>query len=67
MLKEKNELIDSKCFASLILDYDIPASPFCDRYVSCRVLIDGCYDGYIITNSVEKAIEIFRSGKRERK
>lgn len=28
MIRPKNECIDCKCFASLILDYEIPASSY---------------------------------------
>ena len=57
MLREKNEVIAVKCFASLGLDYE-----FSD-YVSCRVLIDGWYDCGLIATSRDEAIEKFLSGK----
>ena len=55
MLRELNECIASRAFASLILDYE-----FTD-YVSCRVLVeDLCYDRITAANRNE-AIEKFRT------
>ena len=56
MVYEKNECIACKGFASLILDYE-----FSD-YVSCRVLIEDLYSGYVVAENREKAIDIFRAG-----
>lgn len=51
-----NECIDSKCFASLILDYEWP------DLVSCRILIEDVYQTRIHAANRAEAIEIFRSG-----
>ena len=66
MLREKNECIAARAFASLILDYEFPAIPEWDipASVSCRVLIeDVCYD-HIHAETREKAIEAFREWRR---
>lgn len=60
MIRPKKECIDCKCFASLILDYEIPASSFEKAYVSCRVLIEDLFAGYIVAESRTAAIEKFR-------
>ena len=61
MLREKNELIAQQAFGQLILDYES------EEYgVTCRVLIDGWYDGKIYAKDREEAIAAFRAGKWER-
>lgn len=57
MLKELNECIDSKAFASLILDYEY------DDYVSCRILIEDLFKARITAKNRTEAIEIFRGGQ----
>lgn len=58
MIRELNECIASRAFASLILDYE-----FSD-YVSCRVLIeDLCYDR-ITAATREEAIEKFKDWRK---
>ena len=59
MLREKNECIAARAFASLILDYEFP------EYVSCRVLIEDLYQTRIHAANRAEAIEIFTSGKWE--
>jgi len=56
MLREKEECIDSRAFASLILDYE-----FSD-YVSCRVLVEDLLRGYVVAKDRSEAIEKFRAG-----
>lgn len=58
-----NEVIDTKAFAALILDYEFLESPFdLPPYVSGRVLFDGVYHASITAESREEMIEKFRSG-----
>ena len=66
MLREKNECIAAKGFATLILDYEFEAQPEYNlpASVSCRVLIDGWYVDRIHAETREKAIEAFRTWKR---
>ena len=52
-MRELNECIASRAFASLILDYE-----FSD-YVSCRVLIEDLLDGRIHAATRAEAIEKF--------
>lgn len=59
MLREKNECIASRAFASLILDYEFPAENNLPAYVSCRVLIEDLYRGSITAETREQAIEKF--------
>ncbi len=61
MLKELNECIASRGFASLILDYDFPADDTLPAYVSCRVLIEDLYQDTITAASRAEAIEKFNS------
>ena len=63
MMREKNECIARKGFASLILDYEFSANDLLPAYVSCRVLIDGWYNGSITAESREAAIEKFYAGE----
>ena len=56
MLKELNECIDCKAFASLILDYEFT------NCVSCRVLIEDLMYARIQAKNRDEAIQIFRSG-----
>ena len=53
MLREKNECIAARAFASLILDYEFP------EYVSCRVLIEDLYQTTIHAASRAEAIPMF--------
>ena len=64
MKREMNLCIDSKAFASLILDYEYPADESFNlpAYVSCRILIEDLFYTRIHAENREKAIEIFRSG-----
>lgn len=62
MLKSKNECIDCKGFASLILDYEFPSDETLDSYVSCRVLIEDLFQTRIIGKSRDECIAQFRSG-----
>ena len=56
-MRELNECISSKAFASLILDYEFSDS------VSCRVLIEDLYSGYVVAKNRDEAIDIFRRGE----
>jgi hypothetical protein len=56
MLRELNECIDSKGFASLILDYE-----WFD-YVSCRILVEDLFQTRISAANRDEAIKVFRSG-----
>lgn len=58
----KNECIDSRAFAALILDYEYPASDPLPAYASGRVLIDGCFKAHICGTDRADLIEKFRSG-----
>jgi len=51
------ECIDTKAFASLILDYEW------DDMVSVRVLIEDLFQKRYHARNRDEAIEIFRSGK----
>lgn len=62
MLSPKNELIARKCFASLYLDYEFTGSDSLPASVSCRVLIDGCYNCHLYAATREEAIEKFYQG-----
>lgn len=62
MLRPKNECIDCKCFAALILDYEYNGSDGLPPMVSCRVLIEDLKAGEIVAETRDQAIEIFRSG-----
>ena len=62
MLREKNECIDCKAFASLILDYEWPESFGLPAAVSCRVLIEDVFQRRFQAPTREDAIKIFRSG-----
>lgn len=66
MLREKNECIASRAFASLILNYEFPADPEYNipACVSCRVLIEDICVDRIHAESREAAIEAFRTWKR---
>ena len=66
MMNPKNECIDARAFASLILDYEFPGDEIFEPLVSCRVLIEDLYNGSIAAKSREEAIEIFRSGSWRR-
>lgn len=63
MLIPKNECIASRAFASLILDYEfmenkdlgLPAE------VSCRILIEDLFQGYITASTRAEAIEKFNN------
>lgn len=61
----RNECIDCKCFASLILDYEFPENKELGwpAYVSCRVLVEDLKRGSIIAASRQEAIEKFRRGE----
>ena len=61
----KNECIDSKAFAALILDYEFAEDKNLGwpAYVSCRVLIDGWKRGDIVAANRQEAIEKFRRGE----
>lgn len=54
-MSELNVEIARRFFASLILDYEF------DNFVSCRVLIDGCFCRSLVASSREEAIEKFNS------
>jgi hypothetical protein len=56
MLRELNECIDSKGFASLILDYEW------SDYVSCRILVEDLFQTRISAANRDEAIKVFRSG-----
>lgn len=56
MLRELNECIDCKAFASLILDYEW------DDMVSVRVLIEDLFAKRYHAKNRDEAIQIFRSG-----
>ena len=58
----KNECIDSRAFAALILDYEYPGDDVLPPYVSGRVLIDGLYKAGITATSREELIAKFRGG-----
>lgn len=62
MLRPKNECIDARAFATLILDFEFPADDVLPAYVSCRVLVEDLYRGSIIATSRADAIEKFRNG-----
>lgn len=62
-MKELNECIDSKAFATLILDYEYKGDDILPPYVSGRVLIDGCYKTGISATSREELISKFRKGE----
>ena len=64
MFNGRNECIDARAFASLILDYEWPADPYFNTpaSVSCRVLIEDLYQTRIHAATREEAIAIFRSG-----
>lgn len=66
MLREKNECIAARAFASLILDYEFPADPVYNipAHVSCRVLIEDICVDRIHAETREAAIEAFRAWKR---
>ena len=61
-LREKKECIATKCFASLILDYEWQAEDGLPAGVSCRVLIEDVFQRRIITETREQAIEQFMTG-----
>lgn len=56
----KNECIDSRAFAALILDYEFPASDWCEEYASGRVLIDGLFKSWITGKDRDDLIYKFR-------
>ena len=56
MMRELNECIARKAFASLILDYEW------SDMVSCRVLFDGCFEGRFHAANRDEAIAAFKSG-----
>ena len=64
MFNGRNECIDARAFASLILDYEWPADPHfkTPACVSCRILIEDVYQTRIHAASRQEAIDIFRSG-----
>ena len=59
MLREKNECIAARAFASLILDYEF------EDYVSCRVLIEDLCVDRIHAASREEAIQAFKEWRRK--
>jgi len=61
MLNAKNECIAVRAFASLILDYEWQASDLLPAQVSCRVLIEDLFQGYITASNREEAIEKFNN------
>ena len=58
----KNECIDSKAFANLILDYEYAGDDVLPPYASGRVLFDGYFHSHISGTSREDLIKKFRSG-----
>ena len=56
-----NECIDSRAFAALILDYEFPASDWCDAYASGRVIIDGLFKAWISGTDRNDLIRKFRN------
>ena len=66
MVKPKNECIDCRCFAALMLDYEWDGKDGFPAYVSCRVLVEDLKVGEIVADTREKAIEIFRNGAWKR-
>ena len=64
MLKELNECIAARAFASLILDYEFPALDGLPAYVSCRVLIEDLCVDRIHARSRAEAIELFKKWRR---
>ncbi len=61
MLNPKNECIASRAFASLILDYEWPASDYFPAQVSCRILVEDLYQDKIIAETRAEAIEKFNN------
>lgn len=63
-MRNLNECIDSKAFASLILDSEYPEDKEfgLPAVVYCRVLIEDCWAADLSAKNREEAIEIFRSG-----
>lgn len=62
MLRPKEECINCKAFAALILDYEFDGSDGLPAYVSCRILVEDLKRGEIIAASRQEAIEKFRRG-----
>ena len=63
MLKELNEVLYQKAFATLILDYHYNASDGLPEYTSGRVLIDGVFSYRWHTETIAEAVELFRRGE----
>ena len=63
MIRPKNECIDCKCFAALILDYEWEGDDVFPAYVTCRVLVDDLLRGRITAANRQEAIEKFRRGE----
>lgn len=63
-MRNINECIASRAFASLILDHEYPAEGTLPALVSCRVLIEDLYQDTILAETREKAIEIFNNWHR---
>ena len=61
MLNPKCECIASRAFASLILDYEWPATDNLPALVSCRVLVEDLYQDTIHAGSRAEAIELFKN------
>lgn len=61
-MRPMNICIDSKAFASLILDYEYAGDEVLPPYVSGRVLFDGCFHAHITGTSRADLINKFRSG-----
>lgn len=62
MIRPKEECIDCKAFAALVLDYEFNGSDGLPAYVSCRVLVEDLKAGEIVAETREQAIELFRNG-----
>ena len=62
MARFLNECIDTKGFASLILDSEYPEEMGLPAVVYCRILIEDLYQCTISAADRAAAIEIFRNG-----
>ena len=57
----KNECIDCKAFAALILDYEFSGDSILGAYASGRVVIDGLFRAYISGTDRDDLIRKFRN------
>lgn len=60
-MRNINECIACRAFASLILDSEYPAADNLPPFVSCRILIEDLYQETVITETRAQAIEYFNN------